>query len=298
MNLEFAPVILSDQGAYQSFLSRCPMVASDYSFVNVWSWASAYDLEWAETDGLLWLRQNRPSPTYWAPVGDWGAVDWASYFERFPGLRTQIIRVPEPLARIWATVFGDAVQVMADRDQFDYLYDAAALAGLPGNRFHKKRNLVYQFQKNYHYRYVGMSPEFIDAAMAMQDNWCVWRECDSDLQLAYENQAILKVLTHWNALDGIMGGCLLVDDVLVAYTIAERLSVDTLVIHFEKGNTAYKGVYQAMNQMFVEQITAGPDNSIRWINREQDLGDAGLRRAKESYQPSAFIKKFQVIFKP
>jgi len=297
MNLEFAPIALSGQPVYQSFLSRCPWKTSDYSFVNVWSWASAYDLEWARTDDLLWLRQNRPAQKYWAPVGDWGAVDWAAYFARFPELRTELIRIPEPLARLWETGFNDRVQIVPDRDQFDYLYDATDLAGLSGNRYHKKRNLLYQFKKNYNYRYVDMSSGWVDAALAMQDNWCVWRECDSDLQLAHENQAIEKVLSHWNKINGIMGGGLLVDDALVAYTIGERLSDDTLVIHFEKGDTAYKGVYQAMNQMFVEQVTAGPGNPIRWINREQDLGDQGLRRAKESYHPAAFMEKFRVVFK-
>jgi len=297
MNLKFTPIALPNQPVYHSFLSRCPRKTSDYSFVNLWGWASAYDLEWARTDDLLWLRQNRPTRQFWAPVGDWGAVDWASYFVRFPELRAELIRVPEPLAGVWETVFGDAVQVFPDRDQFDYLYDAADLAKLPGNRFHKKRNLLHQFKKSYDYQYVDMSPERVGAAMAMQDNWCVWRECDSDLQLARENQAIEKVLSHWEELDGVIGGCLLIKDAMAAYTIGERISDDTLVIHFEKGDTAYKGIYQAVNQMFVEQATAGPDNSIRWINREQDLGDPGLRRAKESYNPAAFLKKFRVVFK-
>lgn len=298
MNLEFTPIALQDQPVYRSFFSQCPQKTSDYSFVNVWSWASSYDLEWARTDELVWLRQNRPTLRYWAPVGDWGSVDWVYYFERFPELQTGLIRVPESLVRIWETVFGDAVKVFPDRDHFDYLYDAAELAILGGNRFHKKRNLVHQFKKNYAYRYVDMSTEFADAAMAMQGNWCVWRECDSDLQLAAENQAIEKVLSHWDELEGLMGGGLLVNDTLVAYTIGEQLSIDTLVIHFEKGNTDYKGVYQAINQMFVEQITARPDNPIRWINREQDLGDPGLRRAKESYHPVEFLQKCRLVWNP
>jgi hypothetical protein len=296
MNLEFKPVTLTDQAIFQRYLSQCPQMTSDYSFVNAWSWAAAYDLAWVQTDELIWLCQHQPTVQYWAPVGNWQAVDWPRYFERFPQLKSSMIRVPEPLARIWETVFEGMISVSPDRDQSDYIYDAEELISLKGNRFHKKRNLLYQFQKNYDYQYVEMSPEFVGAAMAMQNNWCTWRECDSDDQLVNENQAIEKVLSHWEDLDGVIGGCILINDAMAAYTIGERITGDTLVVHFEKGDTAYKGVYQAVNQMFVEHEAAGLKNDIQWVNREQDLGDAGLRRAKESYHPVGFLKKFRVDF--
>ncbi len=294
MPLDFKPIELSDQQLYQSYLSQCPLVTSDYSFVNVWSWAPAYDLAWAQADEFIWLRQNRPSLQYWAPMGNWHAVDWPGYFNRFPELKSSMIRVPEPLARLWETVFGEIVSVSPDRDQVDYIYDAGELSTLKGNRFHKKRNLLYQFHKKYDYQYVEMSTAYVEGAMAMQNNWCTWRECDSDVQLANENKAIAKVLSSWEELDGIIGGCILVKDTMVAYTIGERLGEDALVVHFEKGSTDYKGVYQAVNQMFAEHETSELKNGIKWINREQDLGDAGLRRAKESYHPVGFLKKYRV----
>lgn len=302
MDLEFTPVTLSDQKIFQKYLTRCPQVTSDYSFVNVWSWAPAYDLEWAHTDSLLWVRGNQPATQYWAPLGNWAAIDWPAYFDRFPQLKSTVIRVPEQLARMWETVFGRMISAVPDRDQFDYLYDAEELIALPGNRFHKKRNLLYQFQKKYDYQYVKMSSRLVEAAMAMQNNWCTWRECDSDVQLANENMAIARVLTHWEELDGITGGCILVKGTMAAYTIGERLPDGTLVVHFEKGSTEYKGVYQAVNQMFLEHEASGLSESagsggpIRRVNREQDLGDAGLRKAKESYHPVGFLKKYRVDF--
>ncbi|MBC2714820.1 MAG: DUF2156 domain-containing protein [Desulfobacteraceae bacterium] len=296
MDLEFKPIALSDQEIFQTYRAQCPQVTSDYSFVNVWSWAPAYDLEWAQVDELFWLRQNRPSPQYWAPVGNWQDVDWPRYFDRFPQLKSSMIRVPEQLARLWESIFNKTVSVSADRDQFDYIYDADELITLKGNRFHKKRNLLYQFKKNYEYRYVEMMPEFVDAAMALQNNWCTWRECDSDDQLENENMAIAKVLSHWEELADITGGCILVKDTMVAYTIGERLTDDTLVVHFEKGSTDYKGVYQAVNQMFVEHEALDSNSGIRRVNREQDLGDAGLRKSKESYHPVEFLRKYRVDF--
>ena len=77
---------------------------------------------------------------------------------------------------------------------------------------------------------------------------------------------------------------------MVAYTVAERLDKDTLLIHFEKGNPEYKGVYQAINQMFLANLT----DEFTIVNREQDLGDEGLRKAKLSYNPFNFLRKYKV----
>ncbi|MCK7509648.1 MAG: phosphatidylglycerol lysyltransferase domain-containing protein [Desulfobacterales bacterium] len=122
---------------------------------------------------------------------------------------------------------------------------------MPGNRFHNKKNLLNQFVKSYDFTYVDFGPKLIEQAMAMQEDWCTWRDCESSDLLAAENRAILRVLDHWDRFDRIMGGALFVDNIIVAYTLAEPLTADTLVIHFEKGCPAYKGGYQAINQMFL-----------------------------------------------
>ena len=138
-----------------------------------------------------------------------------------------------------------------------------------------------------------MTPQLVEKAGALQDDWCTWRECDSDVQLANENQAISNVLSHWEALSGVVGGSIMVDNQMIAYTLGELLTPDTLVIHFEKASTDYKGVYQAVNQMFLEHETS----DVMWVNREQDLGDDGLRKAKASYHPARFLKKFRIDLK-
>jgi hypothetical protein len=97
-------------------------------------------------------------------------------------------------------------------------------------------------------------------------------------------------LDHWEQLQGVTGGALRVEDRLAAYTIAEDLPDGTLVIHFEKGDPEYKGSYQAINQMFLEQ---DPSPSTL-VNREQDLGSEGLRKAKLSYHPVDYVRKYQV----
>ena len=98
------------------------------------------------------------------------------------------------------------------------------------------------------------------------------------------------MLDNWQHLSGVTGGALKVDSTLVAYTVAEAMPDNTLVIHFEKGCPDFKGSYQAINQMFLEN-DAGTSTLV---NREQDLGDQGLRKAKLSYNPVDFVRKYRV----
>ena len=291
MTLSFEPILLSQQAQYQAFFEACPQPASDYSFANLWSWAEVYDLEWAFSDELVWIRQNRPEKTFWAPVGDWRQADWAALRERlFPGGQ-DFVRVPEALAGIWAEALGEPVAAGEQRDQWDYLYDAGELRELRGNRFHKKKNLVNQFKKKNRYGYAEMDSEMADRAMALQDDWCTWRICESSEQLEAENRAIMKTLSAWGQLQGLFGACIFVDDLIVAYTVGEMISADTLLIHFEKACPQHKGAYQAVNQLF---LAHQHQDRLRWVNREQDSGDEGLRKAKLSYNPVAFLKKYRV----
>lgn len=268
--------------------------ASDYSFVNLWSWADEYQLTWSWQDDLIWIRQGTPEPAFWAPVGLREKVDWPSQFARAFPTGAQFIRVPEPLVEEWAQIFGERVKIHESRGQWDYLYDIRELVELRGNRFHKKKNLLNQFRKKYDYHYRPFDSEIITLACEMQQDWCTWRDCESSETLLAENRAIARVLHNWNRLDGLSGGAIFVDGILIAYTIAEKLTEDTLVIHFEKGSEGYKGVYQAINQMFLESS----GNGYTYVNREQDLGNEGLRKAKMSYNPVDFVKKSRIILTP
>lgn len=292
MTLHFEPLHLERQPAYLEHLSRCSHIASDYSFINLWGWGPEYGLEWAWEASLVWLRQKRPFEALWAPVGDWKSIDWPAALTSARSLNLPIVRVPELLCESWQR---NAIPLLADeaRDQWDYLYNVRELVELKGNRLHKKKNLLRQFEKNHDYTYLEWGREMIDLALGLQQEWCEWRDCESNDTLAAENSAIARVLRDHEQLSGLTGGALLVDDRLAAYTVAEILPDDTLVIHFEKGSPKHKGSYQAINQMFLAHCP----QSCTVVNREQDLGDEGLRKAKLSYNPAGFLKKYRVTLK-
>ena len=290
MTLNFEPISLEKQHLYRERLGRTHWEASDYSFVNLWGWCMEYGLGWAWEDDLVWIRQTRPVDAYWAPVGNWEQVDWAARLHLHFPEKSAIIRVPEPLVQHWKTALKDRVAITATEDHWDYLYSVQDLIDLKGNRFHKKKNLLNQFLRNYDHAYRPLTPDIIQNALAMQEDWCVWRDCESDDTLASENRAISRVLAYWEDLADIFGGAVMVDGEMAAFTVAEQMNPETVLIHFEKGLTAFKGIYQAINQMFLAN-----NSDLQRVNREQDMGEEGLRKAKRSYNPVDFVRKYKVV---
>jgi len=289
MTLQFESVNLDRQKEYHEALEGCPqLLTSDFSFANIFGWAEHYGLEWAFHKGLCFIRQTNPEPVYWAPIGQWEDYDWASCCAMRES--AHFTRVPEALARLWSISFGNKIMIEENRDHWDYIYSVEELIALKGKKFHKKKNLVNQFKKKYLYQYEPMSSECVEEVLEMQDEWYKWYEENNPSEaLKAENHAITRVLHNIDQIDGLMGATLRVEGKVIAYTVAEPLCDDSIVIHFEKGDVRYKGVYQAINQMFLENGAAEYIN----VNREQDLGDEGLRKAKLSYNPSMFLKKFE-----
>lgn len=290
MQKEFKKISLNCQDKFDKALKLCPERTSEYTFSNIWGWTDFYGLELGCSDDMVWIRETQPELKYWAPVGDWNNVDWEKC-ELFKTPGTTFTRVPEKLALLLQDKFGDTLEVTENRDHFDYVYSVEELIELRGNRFHKKKNLFRQFLKKYDYEYKEITPECIEEVLEMQQEWFRWQEENnySDA-LEAENEAISKVLKEIDTITNLTGGTIRIDGKIIAYTVAEAIDDETIVIHFEKGDTRFKGVYQAINQMFLESSAS----KFKFVNREQDLGEPGLRKAKESYNPTHFQKKYEI----
>ena len=99
MSLIYEPIRLERQEAYLEYLKRCPQKTSDYSFINLWAWSKEYGLCWAWTQDLIWIKQNKPQPVYWAPIGSWRQIDWKTRLSAIGDPRAVFVRMPEYLAK-------------------------------------------------------------------------------------------------------------------------------------------------------------------------------------------------------
>jgi hypothetical protein len=175
--------------------------------------------------------------------------------------------------------------VIEDRDNFDYLYFRNDLEKLPGKKFHKKRNLVTGFLNSYSYEGKPLLKDHIPAALSILQRWQTAQGEAGDFEETREALMLFEELD-------LCGAIYDVDGVPSAFVIGEPL-VEKLsyVIHFEKADTSYKGIYQFINKAFAQVL---PKKYV-YVNREQDLGDEGLRQAKLTYRPCSFVKKYRII---
>jgi hypothetical protein len=174
--------------------------------------------------------------------------------------------------------------VREDRDNFDYLYRRQDLAQLGGRHYHKKRNLIKAFVSSHTYTAVPLRAEYRLHALQVLEEW---REENTQLG---DYVAAREALEKMEELQ-LCGGIYYVESQPVAYALGEELAKGaSFVVYFEKAVAGYKGLYQFINQSFASILP----ESYETINREQDLGEEGLRHAKLSYKPAGFVEKFKI----
>jgi hypothetical protein len=204
------------------------------------------------------------------------------------GVPVKMARVPEEIiSRFDWKAEGFVAQF--DRDQSDYIYLSEDLIQLKGRKYHRKRNHIKQFKEKYTYQYLPLTPELVSDCLRLQTEWCDLRQCEVIPGLHNESIAIKEAFSHFEALE-VMGGVILINDRVEAFTLGEPLNRDTVVIHIEKANPSFDGLYPMINQAFLENHCSG----YTYVNREQDLGEEGLRKAKESYFPHHMVNKYAI----
>jgi len=305
--LKFEPINLEKQDLYNEYFKVTPEQSADYTFINLFGLKDIYRLEWAFSDDLVWIRQRSPYTLYWAPVGDWNKYDFSKNFPcDISG--ESILRVPKTLALMWEG--ENTMKITELRDEWEYVYDLNDLLELKGNKFHKKKNLFNRFIKN-DYVYKNIDTSIIPDILKFEEKWekrekeIQNEEYDESIEAFEKNKIathevraeadvmmIHSLLDNWDNIKDIKGGVLLIDNQIVAYCVACASMRDTLVIHSERGDKEYKGSYQAINKLF---LMHNKDDAYKYVNREQDTGDIGLRRAKMSYNPIYFIEKYRCL---
>ncbi len=250
---------------------------SEFTFANLYLFRKKHHYRITRAEGAHYalLGEGAKGPFFMLPFDLPSHELLKTLFERHGTMRC----VPEPLV-IKLEALG--YRVLEDRDNFDYLYSRHDLAHLPGRKFHKKKNLIRAFESSYAYEGQPLLEENLPDALQILDAWRAGREDDGDYLAAKEALENMEKLQ-------LCGGLYRVDGRPAAYTLGEENALGkSFLIHFEKAVPGYKGLYQFVNQCFARIL---PDK-YETINREQDLGDEGLRKAKLSYQPVGFVKKY------
>jgi hypothetical protein len=265
------------------FLARHPQPLSDYSSASLCVWSSVFHYHYAlaEPDTLLLYARvdPDPQPRLLQPLGQFSEPVQETLLAHARKLPTPLV-IESVSAEFLEhhPAFSAHFQVVANRDSANYVYRTQDLAALAGSRYAKKRNLVQQATRIYAWRIEPLGPQHSKECLEVGDDIAAKR---TTLTLQQESQALAAAIRDFAAL-GLRGLLLRIDDRPAAFSIYDRLNPTTALVLFERALRDKKGLYQVINQETARAIAA---QGLTFINREEDLGDPGLRRAKLSYHP-------------
>ena len=289
--IQFKPIRLEDKQVITSYLLPANNRDCNLSFVNLCSWQFLTESSFAIVDDCLMMRFviDDERIVYLMPVGNGDIKAIIGMLKEQAKDEGHSLRIHGVFPRMeeWLNrEFPGRFEYVLDRDYFDYIYLRTDLAELKGKNFQAKRNHVNKFKRTYQYEYTPLTSDLVPHCLELEEKWCKEHDCSEFESLENERTALKYALRHFEELE-LTGGTLWVDGEIVAFTYGVPVTNDTFVVHIEKADTRIEGAYNMINQEFAKHL---PEQYI-YLNREEDLGIPGLRKAKLSYRPVMLLEK-------
>lgn len=295
--IAFRDITIQDKDTITAYTMNSCRRNCDLSFSNLCSWRFLYHTKFAIINNFLvfkfWAGDEL---AYMMPVGEGNLEEVLNELiedARQEGEPFCMLGVcscmREDLEAIMPGQFGFTV----DRDYADYIYLRSDLATLKGKKFQSKRNHINKFRNTYpDYEYSPITKDRIQECLELEAKWCKANDCDQQEGTGNERRALIYALNHFEEL-GLTGGILHVNGQIVAFTFGMPINKETFGVHVEKADTSIDGAYAMINYEFANHI---PEQYI-YINREEDLGIEGLRKAELSYHPETILEKYMACLK-
>lgn len=288
--LQFSKISPKDIERYNKYREKAPSNASEASFTTLFIWDGYYNLECSENGEFFFLRFNikNREPSYFFPIGSGNikkAIDELSEYAQSRGEKLCFRLVSKENKDKLFALCGDRFSVKESRDSFDYVYLTEKMITLSGKKLHSKRNHLNYFLENYNFRYKKVTDKEILQKCAEKAYQLV--SAKEKNKNSFELGAMKSYFENYFDFNQT-GAAIEADDEIIAMSFGEKISDDTALIQIELADENYRGAYQAINKLFCENEW----NSFRYVNREEDMGIEGLRKAKMSYQPDYLIEKY------
>lgn len=289
--IQFRRTELEDRELMHTYFQKFPSRSCERTFANALLWSRHYPVKFAIVENTLVFQSTSHGEAYTYPAGTPENVKKAlDYLKKYTDERG----IPFVMYHITAEQFEQLeewypgrFEIEFDRDIADYIYESEKLISLSGKKLHAKRNHINKFKATHeNWSYEIMTEDNLEECFQMALKWRNENNCDEDDEKNAEMCVTLNSLRLFKELE-LIGGVLRVDGEIVAFTIGEPISEDTFVVHIEKAFADIQGAYPMINQQFVEHECA----AYKYINREEDTGAEGLRKAKLSYRPAFLVEK-------
>lgn len=292
--LTFKPITMEDKSIFDKYLRYYNFDTSEYSFTNLIIWRMGCDIKYTLYDNALIIKKKDFNGNYhfMQPIGYTrdnikNIVKKLAEYKEINSMPYLFKDAEVGFLEYLKKIYGEYIYSKADIDNFDYIYTTEKLTTLSGKKLHSKKNHYNYFTKTYNYAIKDLHDtevrkDIINAAISWYE-----QKNNNNKYLRYELDGIKEIVFNMEKLN-LDAMAVYVDNKIAAFTIGEKMNPNMAIIHIEKGSSSIRGIYTFINKTFVEKYFS----HIKYINREQDLGIEGLRKAKKSYQPVKMGEKY------
>lgn len=293
IEIGFKKIELEDKDLITHYFKHHTSRSCERTFVNVYLWARFYHVKFAEVEHTLVFRtEDEDGFSFAYPAGEpenvRKALDVLMVYSKERGVPFLMYTVTPDNFEYLEKWYPGRFEIEYVEGDADYVYESEKLATLSGKKLHSKRNHVNKFKIVYadRWSYEPISEDNLEECVQTGLKWRNENGCEEDEEKNAELCVTLNSLRLFKELD-LVGGALRVDGKIIAFTIGEPLSEDTFVVHIEKALGEIEGAYTMINQQFVQHACM----DYKYVNREEDTGSEGLRKAKRSYRPAFMVEK-------
>lgn len=304
--MEFREITLQDRDWMRQLLGYSDNRATEFNFTVLYIWRDIMRSRVCRSGDYLVVRfhpKGAPAPMYFFPAGRgtdeqlYQLLQQCMSDARSNGFPFQMASVQQEQKEVLERLFPHKFLFEPVRNLYDYIYSAEDLVYLRGKKFQSKRNFISRFRKMEGWSYEAVGKENLKECAAMSIKWCAKYGCGKDPSMASESCSVKNALENFEEL-GLCGGLLRLNGQVVAFTIGEKANSDTLLVHVEKAYADIAGAYPTIANEFLRNTIVsdmeGGQLSVKYINREDDAGDMGLREAKMQYHPLFLLEKYSV----
>lgn len=293
--LEFHYPEIKDRVWVQPILASSGGMGSEYAFGTMYIWRWTYHRQICRWNDFVLSSLGKDQHSYAVPVGNGSrkeAVEALLADAKERGIPFRMWGVTQEEIEEFESLFPGRFLFLPARNDADYIYRSSDLITLAGRKYHGKRNHLARFTRTYQWSYEEIGRARFPACMEIAQEWCRKSGSCGEDGRSEENCAVAVALHHFEELH-MIGGLISVDGKPVAFSLGEEINPQCFVVHFEKALDGYDGLYPAINHEFASHALAG----YEYINREEDMGIEGLRKAKLSYYPAVLLEKYVAVLR-
>ena len=292
--LDFHDISIEDRERVENYFEFSDEPFCDFTFGNLFSWSVVENTKIAFLNNFLFIRFSDEEKFYYAfPLGKGeikNAINLIIEDAKINNKKLQFVCLTKKQTKILKEIFGEKININKNRDAFDYVYSVEKLANLSGRKYHSKKNHFNSFKNNFNFIYEEINENNLQECIEFANEWYLQNEAIP--MLLKEQRVLNKTFENYFKLN-LIGAIIKINGKIVAFCIGEKMyNSNMFCTHFEKASSEFPKAYTAINKLFSEFSI----NNFEFVNREDDAGIEGLRKAKLSYYPEFILKKYYAEF--